>query len=810
MKYYNIDLTQFVPYGIPLNSTDKVESKNHINEFFLHGFENWYNQLFTVDDTGTLVRDYSRSCTAPYSLAACKYCTNDQLEKFIQGEGFIYYSANDHNVNAKFVYDLFRYTYGTQEYLSSIAQYVSNNPDVDAEILYDGYDTYEYGIRLYGDILGAENVHVMIDRITEHLKILGTAHTTLQAVEFEDTSSEINTYTACVGNNSCIYYDSYLKEIAPPVKPDLDIFNPEIPFCIENTGNLEITVKYATLNTNIKISSDNTTWSDYTSDTEIRLNSGDRVYIKSDYVEDTVDGQHFKFTGVNGTTSIRLRARGNIASLIYGTNNAYVNRYTSTEQYCYNNLFNACKGLVQGPDLPATTLANNCYSKMFQNCDDLTQAPDLPATTLANNCYAYMFEGCSSLTQAPTLPAINLVVGCYYSMFRSCIGLTSAPDLPATVLKRACYTNMFYGCTELSYIKCLATNVVENSLTGWVTNVAATGTFECDNKKYFTLDSPNGIPVGWAITEINPDPEKPDLDTFDPNVPFCIENVGDVPVEVGLYNNSTGMQVRTNCKISYDLNTWQNYSLALAINPKDSMIGKITLANKGDRVYIKADLTNTPSNSSHYTHLTVLNESANTKIRVRGNIASINKGTNDAYKTDYLTATNRCYLFLFSECTSLVQMPELPATTLGNNCYENMFRDCTSLVEALELPATTLADYCYYSMFINCTSLNQAHKLPATTLTDYCYTHMFHGCTSLNQAPELPAGTLTFYCYYNMFYGCSSLNYVKCLATDISMSSCTTDWLNGVSSTGDFYTPASTNWATGTSGIPAGWTRHNV
>lgn len=504
MKYYNIDLTQFVPYGIPLNSTDKVESKNHINEFFLHGFENWYNQLFTVDDIGALVRDYSRSCTAPYSLAACEYCTNDQLEKFIQGEGFIYYSANDHNVNAKFVYDLFRYAYGTQEYLSSIAQYVSNNPDVDAEILYDGYDTYEYGIRLYGDILGSENVHIMIDRITEHLKILGTAHTTLQAVEFEDTSSEINTYAACVGNNSCIYYDSYLKEIAPPVRPDLDTFNPEIPFCIENTGNLEITVKYATLNTNIKISSDNTTWSDYTSDSAIVLNPADRVYIKSDYVEDTTDGQHFKFIGTDG---IRLRARGNIASLIYGTNNTYVNRYTSTEQYCYNNLFKNCKGLTQGPDLPATTLANNCYSKMFQNCDDLIQAPDLPATNLANNCYAYMFEGCSNLTQAPTLPATNLFVGCYYSMFRSCIGLTRSPDLPATWVKRACYTNMFYGCAELSYIKCLATDIAANSMTGWVTNVAATGTFECDNKKYFTLDSTSGIPVGWTITEINPDPD---------------------------------------------------------------------------------------------------------------------------------------------------------------------------------------------------------------------------------------------------------------------------------------------------------------
>ena len=803
MKYYNIDLTQFVPYGIPLNSTDKVESKNHINEFFLRGFENWYNRLFTVDDIGTLVRDYSRSCTTPYSLAACKYCTNDQLEKFIQGEGFIYYSANDHNVNAKFVYDLFRYAYGTQEYLSSIAQYVSNNPEVDAEILYDGYDTYEYGIRLYGDILGSENVHIMIDRITEHLKILGTAHTTLQTVEFEDTSSEIDTYAACVGDNSCIYYDSYLKEIAPPVKPDLDIFNPEIPFCIENTGNLEITVKYATLNTNIKISSDNTTWSDYTSDSEIRLNSGDRVYIKSDYVEDTADGQHFKFIGTDG---IRLRARGNIASLIYGTNNAYVNRYTSTEQYCYNNLFNACKGLVQGPDLPATSLANNCYSKMFQNCDDLTQAPDLPATNLANNCYAYMFEGCSGLTQAPTLPATNLVVGCYYSMFRSCISLTRAPDLPATWIKRACYTNMFYGCTSLNYIKCLATDIVANSMTGWVTNVAATGTFECDNKKYFTLDSSSGIPKGWTITEINPDP---DPGAFDPTIPFYIENIGDVPVEVGLYNHSSNTQVRKNCKISYDLNTWQNYSLALAINPTDSLIGKITLTNKGDKVYIKADLNTKPS-TSHYTHLTVLNSSTDTKIRARGNIASLNKGTDDAYKTNYLTADDHGYLFLFRDCTSLIQAPELPATTLMDNCYDSMFYNCTSLVNAPALPATELSGACYANMFENCTSLVNAPALPATTLSALCYYNMFSGCTSLIQAPELLASTLTNYSCALMFENCTSLNYIKCLATNRSAEKCTLDWVKGVAPTGNFYKSPSATWVTGTSGIPTGWMSHNA
>ena len=537
---------------------------------------------------------------------------------------------------------------------------------------------------------------------------------------------------------------------------------------------------------------------------------------------------------------------------------------TTLANSCYYVMFTGCTSLNQAPELPATTLADYCYYSMFQGCSSLTQAPELPATTLANSCYSYMFQGCSSLTQAPELPATTLAQYCYSSMFQGCSSLTQAPELPATTLANYCYNYMFYGCRTLNYIKCLATDIVANSMTGWVTNVAATGTFECDNKKYFTLDSPNGIPVGWTITEINPDqPEpEPDLDIFNPEIPFCIENIGDVPVEVGLYNHSPNTQVRINCKISYDLKTWQNYSLALAINPKDSLIGKITLANKGDRVYIKADLNTKPS-SSHYTHLTVLNSSKDTKIRARGNIASINKGTNDVYKTDYLTADDHGYLYLFSDCASLIQAPELPATILSDGCYMSMFFECRSLTQAPELPATTLAEYCYSNMFENCYGLTQAPTLPATTLAKNCYSSMFYYCNNLTQPPELPATNLAEYCYYNMFRscygltqvpvlpattlaegvyanmfyncnklvaapdlpaptlatycynsmfrGCHKLNSVKCLATNISASECTKDWLYNAPATGDFYTPVSTAWLIDNDdGIPTGWTRHDV
>ena len=557
------------------------------------------------------------------------------------------------------------------------------------------------------------------------------------------------------------------------------------------------------------------TWTPYNIDDVITLsNRNDKVYFRgSRSQQDNNNYIQFNLTG-------KLSAGGNINSLLSPDESVYKNiddysTFESTSTRTFYRLFFNQASLHDASELKLSTnrLSNDCYMDMFSDCTSLINTPELPATVLDMGCYWGMFYGCTSLTQAPELPATLLEYNCYRQMFDGCTSLMRAPELPAAAPAMYCYWGMFNGCVKLNYVKCLATyTYATGCMTNWLSNVASTGTFECDNKKYFTIDSPSGIPVGWTITEINPDPsepEKPEIDTFDPNVPFCIENVGDVPAEVGLYNNSTGMQVRTNCKISYDLETWQNYSLALAINPKDSLIGKITLANKGDRVYIKADLTGT-SNNINYTHLTVLNESANTKIRARGNIASINKGVNDLYKTDYLTVATYCYRSMFKDCTSLTQAPELPATTLGNNCYESMFNGCTSLAKATGSLATTLADYCCYSMFYGCTSLTQAPELPATTLKVSCYTYMFYGCTSLKRAPELPAVTLTSMCYNNMFANCANLNYIKCLATNISAADCTTNWVNSIAYIGDFYTPASTNWPSGNHGIPTGWTRHII
>ena len=173
--------------------------------------------------------------------------------------------------------------------------------------------------------------------------------------------------------------------------------------------------------------------------------------------------------------------------------------------------------------------------------------------------------------------------------------------------------------------------------------------------------------------------------------------------------------------------------------------------------------------------------------------------------------TSSCYREMFQGCKSLTTAPKLPATTLIGGCYQNMFQGCTSLTVAPALPATTLAHGCYNSMFMDCTSLTTAPALPATTLMIMCYYNMFKGCKSLTVAPELPAITLVDSCYQFMFQNCTSLNYIKCLATDISASDCTKNWVSGVASTGTFVkNPNMASWTTGTKGIPSGWTVQNA
>ena len=115
-------------------------------------------------------------------------------------------------------------------------------------------------------------------------------------------------------------------------------------------------------------------------------------------------------------------------------------------------------------------------------------------------------------------------------------------------------------------------------------------------------------------------------------------------------------------------------------------------------------------------------------------------------------------------------------------------------------------------LFENCVNLIDAsHLILPDTVKNLDYWGLFRNCTNLKRGPDLPAKTLAINCYNGMFQNCSSLNYIKCLATDISVNSCISNWVSGVSVTGTFVKSADMDsWPTGASGIPTGWTVQNA
>lgn len=156
----------------------------------------------------------------------------------------------------------------------------------------------------------------------------------------------------------------------------------------------------------------------------------------------------------------------------------------------------------------------------------------------------------------------------------------------------------------------------------------------------------------------------------------------------------------------------------------------------------------------------------------------------------------------------LCKNPENAVMT--NNCFSRLFTG-TKLVTAPNLPSTNIAEGCYYWMFRACTSLVKAPDvLPSTETYQYCYDYMFYGCTSLVKAPIILATSIVNYSCRSMFGGDTLLDYIYTAMTEITATNSIANWVDGVAATGDFYCPAELDIPTGVSGIPNGWTRHNL
>ena len=229
---------------------------------------------------------------------------------------------------------------------------------------------------------------------------------------------------------------------------------------------------------------------------------------------------------------------------------------TTLAPACYNFMFSGCSSLTKAPKLPAMTLASQCYQRMFEGCTSLVDAPALPAGNLAELCYNDMFWECTALKNAPALPATTLADYCYTMMFLGCSSLEKAPDLPAATLTSGCYEHMFMNCKSLNYVKCLATDLGdETSTDGWLTNVSETGLFlkadEADWSVKGTTPGTwgegdaevptlfiHGIPAGWTV-QTDTETNIVDLKGNEESQSFFYDlngrHINGKPVQKGLY-----------------------------------------------------------------------------------------------------------------------------------------------------------------------------------------------------------------------------------------------------------------------------------
>ena len=306
------------------------------------------------------------------------------------------------------------------------------------------------------------------------------------------------------------------------------------------------------------------------------------------------------------------------------------------------------------------------------------------------------------------------------------------------------------------------------------------------------------------------------------------------------YNNKTNNN-NNESHTEYSLdngNTWQHYTTSFNLNKDEEACiraDRITYKNGGTGQWFDAS-TNPIFTSDKLVYIagnimSLLANGLETGILPSTEVflGAFSKGKNtavtyididpqDPLLLPAMTLTEKCYLRMFFNCTSLTTAPALPATTLANWCYYNMFRQCSNLTDVSlipKLPAETLMPNCYRELFRLCTSLTSVPKdfLPALELKEGCYQQMFQGCSLITQVPDLPAETLVTYCYSEMFKACSSLKSITCRATsgyhikNTNENFSTNDWVNGVGSGGTFTIKEGATWpAKGNNSIPSNWT----
>ena len=214
-----------------------------------------------------------------------------------------------------------------------------------------------------------------------------------------------------------------------------------------------------------------------------------------------------------------------------------------------------------------------------------------------------------------------------------------------------------------------------------------------------------------------------------------------------------------------------------------------TLANVGDKLYMRASQDQTDINGGDTTYSNFYNIQTTGVVDVSGPIVRLLSKTNSTP-----TMGKHAFGALFDSQTIRDASGLVFPDYVSELCYANMFWGCTNLTAAPALPALTGATNCYMYMFAGCTSLTTAARMYLTTWPvknmrkSSCCDNMYNGCTSLNSVEV----DFTEWPYYGsgMYMGCQ-------------------DWLKDVASSGTFTCPSTLDYGGTVTTYPASWTRVN-
>lgn len=358
----------------------------------------------------------------------------------------------------------------------------------------------------------------------------------------------------------------------------------ETSFYIENLDptNTKVSLKqYGTSQRTFEYSFDDAHWLPYTIGENLPLSYNGRIYFRgNERTYSSQDSNNYIYFICDGKQYV---IGGNINSLITENKNKYKSiLYDDTHKYLCYNMFAGNQGLFDASKLKLPGVAvDYCYNQMFKNCTGLVGLPALPSLSLGKSCYESMFDCCTSVTDPMSvLPASNFIndtsVDSYKCMFHACTSLLKTPKiLLRDITDHKTCQGMFTGCNSLNEIHCYTTAQNENDCLGMF---ASTPT---ENVNFYGTNS---------VGEYNNDYDYTITNVTWPNVlndnwnkkfycRFCDRRIGST--DVGFYTfiaagSETKILVKTSALVNSPETLTYNYFNLFAYEPEAFKILYVT------------------------------------------------------------------------------------------------------------------------------------------------------------------------------------------------------------------------------------------